>query len=159
VTDLRLTVYGHPEPKGSTKAFLPKGWKRPIVTSDNAKGKPWAQQITRAAMHAIAKANEGVIIEPTDREIPIAIYLHFFLARPASASKRIHYQTKKPDWDKLCRLVADSLTGVAFVDDSQICRAVIAKDFGQPERVEILVRSVEEIAVNQERELQLVLNL
>jgi len=33
---LTFQVYGEAQPQGSAKAFIPKGWKRPILTSDNA---------------------------------------------------------------------------------------------------------------------------
>ncbi len=40
---IEFTVYGVPIPQGSTKAFVPKGWTRPVVTHDSARTKPWRQ--------------------------------------------------------------------------------------------------------------------
>lgn len=79
---ISFTVYGHPEPQGSTKAFLPKGWKRSIITTDNAKLKPWRQQLTRAAL----EATHGEI--PFPKGAAVALSLKFYLARPASVSRR-----------------------------------------------------------------------
>jgi Holliday junction resolvase RusA-like endonuclease len=135
---ISFTVYGHPEPQGSTKAFIPKGWTRPIITSDNKKLKPWRQEISRAALDAMAKEREG-LAEPFAREVPVCVRLDFFLARPASLPKRCTWPVKKPDSDKLCRGVLDALTGVVFVDDSQVVQLIAAKWYGQPERVTISV--------------------
>lgn len=128
---IRFTVYGHPEGKGSTRAFLPKGWKRPIITNASAKAKPWQQQISGAAFDL----GESMLT----RGIPVLMCLHFFLARPQSDKKKIKPMTTKPDIDKLARLVADGLTGILFEDDSQITDLRVTKNYGFPERVEIEV--------------------
>lgn len=132
---LRFTVFGHPEPQGSTRAFIPKGWKRPIITSDNKDLKSWRQEVTRAAIESAC----GEIIS---KENSVTLLLEFFLSRPASKPKRITMPTVKPDVDKLCRGVFDSLKGVIYEDDSQVCRAIISKDYGSPERVEITVATL-----------------
>jgi Holliday junction resolvase RusA-like endonuclease len=129
---LAFTVYGKPEPQGSTRAFVPKGWKRPIITSSNKNLKPWRQQVTQAAIEAAA----GEIIQ---RPESVRVRFDFYLARPATLPKRVREPTKKPDWDKLARAACDSLTGVVFEDDSQITQAVVCKHYGQPERLEIFV--------------------
>ena len=49
---IQFTVYGHPEPQGSTRAFVPKGWTRPVITTASKKMKPWRQQITGTAIDA-----------------------------------------------------------------------------------------------------------
>lgn len=126
---IEFTVFGHAEPKGSTKAFIPKGWKRPVITTSSAKMKPWAQQVSRAAFDQIPK--------PFDRDTAICLTLHFFLARPESKPKRIWAHTTKPDIDKLARGVMDALTGILFADDAQVIHLHIKKEYGLPERVEI----------------------
>lgn len=133
MTPIKFTVYGRPEPQGSTRAFIPKGWTRPTITSDNKKLKPWRQEITRAAMDALGDTSLPAI----GRELPVALRLDFYLARPQSLQKRILRPIKKPDADKLIRAVLDSLTGSLFVDDSQVVQLMVGKWFGQPERVEI----------------------
>lgn len=132
---LRFTVWGHPEPQGSTRAFIPKGWKRPIITASSPKQKPWRQEVTRVAIESAC----GEIIS---RENSVTLLLEFFLSRPASKPKRITMPTTKPDSDKLARLIADSLTGVVFEDDSQICDLIVSKRYGSPERVEITVATL-----------------
>ena len=140
---IHFTCYGHPEPQGSTKAFIPKGWSRAVITTDNKKLKPWRQQLYGAALDAMAKANAGevAIIE---REIAVCVRMDFYLARPATLAKRFTRPTKKPDWDKLSSAVCDALTGSIITDDSQIVEALVGKWYGAPERVEIVVTKAQE---------------
>jgi Holliday junction resolvase RusA-like endonuclease len=132
---ISFVVYGHAEPQGSTKAFIPKGWKRAVITSDNRKLKPWRQELTRAALHAAPQLNGN----PIARETPLCVRIDFYLARPKSLAKRFERPTKKPDIDKLTRAVFDSLTGTIITDDSQIVELLVGKWFGLPERVEIFI--------------------
>jgi len=135
---ITFTVFGHPEPQGSMKAFMPKGARFPVVTSANKKLIPWRQEIARTALNEMAKEREG-LEEPFGREIPICVRLDFYLARPASLPKRAVWPVKKPDFDKLCRGAIDAMTGIVYVDDSQVVQCIIAKWYGSPERTKISI--------------------
>lgn len=145
MTALTFTVYGRPEPKGSTRAFLtrpkPGSGKvaRAVVTADNKKTLPWMQQVALTGREAMSAQG----FDAWDRETRIAVRLVFYLARPASIPRRRFIPTVKPDVDKLVRGALDALTGVVFTDDAQVADLVVAKRYGQPERVEIMVRLVE----------------
>ena len=122
-----FTVFGHPEPQGSTRAFIPKGWNWPVITTANAKMKPWRQQISGAAADLRAPVLEG----------PVRLLMQFFLAKPKSTKRASPHV--KPDIDKLARAVSDALTGILFCDDAQVVLLVASKHYGLPERVEIEV--------------------
>ena len=79
---LLFTVYGVPIPQGSMKAFTPKGWTRPILTSDNKKTKPWRQEVAGAALEAMQR---------------------YGFEKPQSTKKSVVAKTTKPDLDKLAR--------------------------------------------------------
>src|SRR5262252_874138 len=114
---MTFTVYGTPVPQGSTKAFTPKGWKRPVLTSDNARLKSWRQLVAEAAHLALLEqpaAERQLILDA------VTLTITFALPRPASLPKRITTHCKRPDLDKLVRAVSDSLTGVLFLDDCQV---------------------------------------
>ena len=132
-----FTVLGHPQPQGSARAFVPKGWTRAVVTSDNSKLKPWRQDVSAHAMEARAKAGYE---EPTLQAVSVVVT--FFFDRPKSASKKVVHKTTKPDVDKLARGILDSLTGIVFKDDSQVIEISCRKHFGCPERAEIWVGEV-----------------
>lgn len=108
-------VSGKSEPKGSTKAFYIKKLGRTVTTSANKNLKDWEQRIATEAQHAIP---EGFFT--TDRNTAYRVGLMFWFNKPASKSKKIKYMTVKPDYDKLFRSCLDSLTGICYVDDSQV---------------------------------------
>lgn len=112
--ELTFTVWGVAQPKGSAKAFLPKGWTRPVVTSDNRRNKGWQQLVAESAGRAKDDAGAALL------EGPVRLMVAFYLPRPKSLPKRVLHHTKKPDLDKLVRSVKDGLTRVAWRDDSQV---------------------------------------
>lgn len=67
---------------------------------------------------------------------------------PASASKKkkammlahIIRPTKKPDWDNIGKVVADSLNGIAYRDDAQIVDAQVRKFFGTSPKVVVTIK-------------------
>ena len=130
-------VPGIPVPKGSAKAFVVKG--RAVVTQTNRdKQRPWASTISYAAQEA------GIVPAPG----AVALAMVFTMPRPKS-----HYRTgkfagelrlnqpiqhtAKPDLDKLIRCVLDALTGVAYIDDSQVAEIRTGKLYGERPGVEI----------------------
>ena len=108
-----IVVLGTPVPQGSARAFV-RG-KHAVVTHDNAKTMPW-----RDSVRAHARKVVGPEIEyPRPKAVHLSV--QFVMPRRASAPKRsTPPHTRKPDIDKLCRAVADALTGVVYEDDSQI---------------------------------------
>lgn len=109
---LVFEVLGTPLPKGSMKAFVPKGWGRAVVTHDSSKTKPWQQSVEATAREAVCGS------PPIDEAV--VLYLWFYMPRPKTAKGRRRPETK-PDFDKLTRLVSDALTnGGVFTDDSRV---------------------------------------
>lgn len=136
-TSLTFTVFGVAQPKGSTRAFIPKGWARPIVTSDNPKNKGWQQLVAEAASHAIGSMPE---FRQFDTEASLKVV--FYLPRPKAIRDKSVPHTKKPDLDKLVRSVKDSLKQVAWRDDSLVTHIDAGKFYaqpGEPPRADIIV--------------------
>lgn len=136
-TPIDFIVDGKPQPAGSKRAFVLKGGAnkgRAIVTDANPNSKDWKIDVrTTAKQHYSG--------EPW--ECPIVMELTFYLQRPkghfgsgknASSlrSGAPPYPVSKPDATKLCRGVEDALTGVLWVDDSQIVTQHIEKRYGKP---------------------------
>lgn len=131
---LTFRVFGVPQPKGSAKAFVPKGWTRAIVTSANPKNKGWQQLVAEGASRALAQEPHGGLLADGVR-----LTVAFYLPRPKSLPKRVVAHLKKPDLDKLVRSVKDALSKVVWVDDSQVVEVVATKQYaavdGQPHAV------------------------
>ena len=130
------------------RAFTPKGWKRPILTSDNPKLKSWRQEVTLSALQASPATY--VCLESRLKEIlfrrPLAVKLSavFYMPRPKSRKKAKHYTTR-PDLSKLTRSLEDALTGVVWDDDSQVAQyGDVRKEYGEPPRTEVVVEELAE---------------
>lgn len=123
-------VPGVPVPKGSARAFMRRGMAHPVVVQDNAeKQKPWASLISLKAEAAGCRPET----------CGVRLGLTFSMPRP-----KAHYRasgelkptapytvTKKPDLDKLVRLVLDALSGVAYADDCQVVRVAASKRYAE----------------------------
>lgn len=129
-------VHGRPQPQGSTKAFMPKGARFPVVTSDNAKLKPWRQEIAGVALREMSASLQSLEFGP------VHVQCEFAFQRPKSTSKKVTHKITRPDLDKCLRGVYDALTGIVFYDDAQIVSSVESKVFAEKEGVWILVQSV-----------------
>jgi Holliday junction resolvase RusA-like endonuclease len=138
--EFSFTIFGVAQPQGSTRAFLPRGWTRPVLTTDNAKLKPWRQQLAQTAMVTMHDCGAKMAA----RGVPISITLTFYFDKPKSERKAAQYKTTKPDLDKLLRAVLDALTGIAYADDSQVTECRVAKIFGSPARLEVHVSKLAE---------------
>ena len=129
----RCFVPGDPRPKGSKTSFpiRRKTGKMGVVLTESSdktgKLKTWRARLAEAIQRAALESQEtsGVplplgVMRGKER-LPVAVALVFGVARPASAPKYRVYPTTKPDLDKLERTVLDELSGVVFLDDTQIC--------------------------------------
>lgn len=134
-----FTVYCKPEPQGSTRAFIPKGWQRPIITSTNKALKPYRQQVARTALEVCQRINN---VLPFGKHEPTELTVSFYFSRPPSVPKKRIAHVVKPDLDKLVRAVKDALKGIVYHDDSQVVRIKAGKDYGSPERTEITVKAL-----------------
>jgi crossover junction endodeoxyribonuclease RusA len=113
---------GIPAPKGSTRAFVPRGWSRPVLTAD-AKGlRAWADLVRAEAQGHVQALYAG----------PVAVALDFALPRPkALPAKRTRPHVSRPDIDKLARAILDALTGVAWPDDSRVIELHATKRYAR----------------------------
>jgi Holliday junction resolvase RusA-like endonuclease len=145
---LTFTVYGHPQPGGSKRAVpVFRNGERTgqyNVIDTNRKAHSWRQEIASAA--SIAMTARGLEL----LRGPLGLEVMFVVQRPQG-----HYSTgrnrdqvrlsappfpaTRPDLTKLLRCLEDSLSSTCWRDDSQICRQIVTKLFGVPERAEVAI--------------------
>jgi crossover junction endodeoxyribonuclease RusA len=118
-------VIGKAEPKGSTKAFLGRGSRFPIVTSDNPRLRGW-EHLVRAQAQGVAEQG-GLFLGP------VLIAMVFHLPRPLSLPKLARHHRTRPDLDKLVRAVVDALIGVLYADDAAIIEIRARKCYAEPD--------------------------
>lgn len=136
---IRFTVFGVAQPKGSTRAFMPKGARFPVVTSDNPKLKAWQRVVALAAVAARMRQ------APSSG--PVAVEIDFALPRPLHlAKKATRPHITRPDVDKLARGILDALSKVLFEDDGQVVRLSATKrtcELGEEPKAVVTVTPVE----------------
>ena len=127
---ISFTVYGKPEPQGSTRAFIRGG--RPITTSDNKGLKAWREDVANVAQQHIPP--DGLL----DGAVVLRVRFVFFRPKSVSAKKRPHH-TVKPDLDKLIRAIGDALKGKIYTEDARVVKIEALKVYGDQPRVDIMV--------------------
>lgn len=140
MSDLVFTVFGVAQPQGSAKAFMPKGARFPIVTSDNPQLKGWRQLVAQAASQALEGAGQF-------EDGPVRLVAEFHLPRPKALGKKARAHMTRPDVDKLARAIGDALTGVVWRDDSQVVQLKVSKCYagvGESPRAVIAVTPLPE---------------
>lgn len=122
IDGISFHVRGTPMPKGSTTR-MPHGATIPAGTAESRKRMDqWRMDIRDAARKAIGEE------PPTN--MPVRLWVEFAMVPPKSIRKRDAgwlCHAKKPDIDKLFRMLSDALTGIVWVDDSQVCYSAINK--------------------------------
>lgn len=130
-TPIEFYVAGNPKPAGSKRGFYIAKIKRVIITDANPNSKDWKIDVK----HEVQKNYNGELWD-----CPIRLSLAFYQLRPKShyrSGKNSHllkddapkYPTGKPDVLKLARGVEDAITGIVWVDDSQIVVENLSKHY------------------------------
>lgn len=117
-----LFVAGKPITQGSMKAF-----GKNIVHVKSKELNAWRDAIGWSAKRYFPKPLEGAV----------HLELIFILPKPKSVTRSEPHV--KPDLDKLCRAVFDSLAGISYADDSQVVGLIARKKYGQSVGVSIKI--------------------
>lgn len=82
-------------------------------------------------------------------EKPIAMHLIFLFDIPKSWSKQKKqdaiWHTSRPDIDNLQKGVMDSLNGIAYVDDAQVCYLSVKKQYAEVAGIEIEITELKQL--------------
>lgn len=113
---LRILVPGVAAPKGSL-SWVGKGR---VVESSKAYPQ-WKDDVGYHALAAMKKQRYGVLREA------VTINITFELPKPMRPRSERH--VTKPDLDKLVRGILDALTGVVWIDDSQVTFLAASKQY------------------------------
>jgi Holliday junction resolvase RusA-like endonuclease len=144
---LTITVRDTPRPGGSKKAFYSKKSGRAFVVDASKHTKTWRESVRSAAQHAYT----GNPLKDA-----FAVRHIFYFRRPNShfgsgknadviKSSAPDFHTKKPDLTKLIRSTEDALTGIIWVDDSQVIMRTDEKRYASSdefEGVKIIISTV-----------------
>lgn len=132
---MRITIDGKVQPQGRPR-FRVIG--RNVSTYDPPKSKAYKKKVAESAkQQTIKKFNEPI-------EIKIVVYKYIprswsRLEQSKAAAGQIGAVTR-PDLDNYVKCILDGLNGVAFNDDSLICRIIAEKKYSFDERAEIEIK-------------------
>ena len=81
---------------------------------------------------------------PTDKSVVMVVEAEFPIPTSWSKKKKekaLHgYITPhKPDWDNIGKIISDALNGIAYLDDSQIYKAVVVKAYSESPKVKVFI--------------------
>ncbi len=83
---------------------------------------------------------------------PVAMTVTFIMPRPRSIRWKKRpmprcWHTKRPDADNMLKAVKDALNGIAYTDDSRVCKVEVTKRYASGDegpRTEITITELEE---------------
>lgn len=131
-------VEGTPIPQGSKRAFVRGG--RVSLVEANPKLKGWRSAVSLGCKKAMLAAE---VVGGFEGAFDVGLV--FVFDRPKSVKRDT--MTVKPDLDKLCRAVFDSVSDAGFwLGDQQVVNVVAAKryaKFGEPAGVWVELRHAE----------------
>lgn len=133
MTSIVFFCAGLPKPQGS-KRYVGVGKGGRGIMIESCQALPgWRNVVSWTAEKAMRDAGLSTMRGPVKLEAT------FYFPKPKSTPKRVIYKTTKPDLSKLLRALEDSMSGIVYVDDAQICDLRVAKSFGCPAGVEVRV--------------------
>jgi Holliday junction resolvase RusA-like endonuclease len=144
---MRLTVYGAPATKGSSRAFPKRAGGVTVVPDNRPTLKRWEDEVRRAAQDEAAKGDgllSGALFARATWWLPRPKWHTGAHGLVPSAPP---YPIGKPDLDKLARAIFDPLKGVIYADDAQLVQLHLAKhyaDHGTPPRLVLEITGIAE---------------
>lgn len=136
-----FTVPGEPVAKGRARAFV-RGGRVAHYTPD--KTERYEARVATFAQQAMAGAR------PLEGGVALSVVARFSI--PASWSKKrrqaamdgLEQVTKRPDLDNVLKAIKDGMSGVAWLDDSQVVRLVdCRKVYAELPGVDVIVAGLE----------------
>ena len=133
---ISIRINGEPKPKGSVSAF-------PVVRKSGR----WGAKVVhpKATMEWQRTIEEYLDVFPSMPDGPLRLVVKFWLTKLGTVKREIPYV--KPDLDKLCRVIGDSLERTSIIsNDSRIVELVASKHYATDDEspgVDIFLETVQ----------------
>ena len=133
-----FTVAGEPKGKGRPKFSTINGHAQAITPKDTV--------VYENLVKTMYSIQCGGYKFADDSQLDMTIIAYYAIPKSVSKAKREAMllgkirPTKKPDWDNIGKIVADSLNQIAYKDDAQIVDALVRKYYSDNPRVEVMIK-------------------
>lgn len=125
----------------------PKGKARPRVTGTGHAFTPKETAMYENLVKLEYQRQCHGVRFPDEAEIDMRITAYYEIPKSVSKKKRASMLAhrirprKKPDLDNVFKIVADSLNGIAYHDDSQIVDGMVRKFYSEEPRVVVTIQN------------------
>lgn len=147
VNKIFFTVMGEPVGKGRPKFARQGNYVKAYTPEKTASYENLVKLEYQRQATADKKALFGF-----NEDAPLMLEIRAYFKIPKSTSKKRKAlmeegkirPTKKPDIDNVFKVIADSLNGIAYKDDSQIISGMVSKFYSEQPRVEVTITKASE---------------
>ncbi len=138
--NIKFVVYGEP-----------RGKQRPRMCYVNGKTIVYTPKPTKEYEKKIKNCYKAVSKNLFDKNVPVEVNIKAFFPILKNISEKLKIKflsgkilpTKPPDLDNTAKIVCDALNGVAFFDDSQVCRLIVEKCYSLIPKIVVELKEME----------------
>lgn len=131
----------------------PQGKARPRVCRVGGKSITYTPNKTVEYEKLIRTSYNAVSGVKFEKNVPLEMNILALFSLPKTASKKFinaalsneEYPAKKPDSDNIIKVICDALNGLAYHDDSQVCRVYFEKTYAQIPCVKVEIKAIREV--------------
>jgi len=140
-----LWVPGRPVPQGSKRPIRTKSGRMIVLDSSGERLTSWRDWLAHSVLAVLpppwSPCARAIRVQADfDMERPKAHYRHNGAVKPSAPAA--HCQ--RPDIDKLSRALLDALTGIVWLDDSQVDALIVRKRWARDPGVHLAIDEVRE---------------
>lgn len=140
--EMRFTIPGNP-----------RGKQRPRLCKFNGKNYVYTPKETVNYEDLVKSSYLAKYNLCFEKDVPLEVLILAAFSIPKKIKKGLKslmaagvlLPTKRPDCDNIIKIILDGLNGVAYHDDSQICRVSLKKIYSEKPGVAVLIRNIEQI--------------
>ena len=140
--EIRFTIPGNP-----------RGKQRPRLCKFNGKNYAYTPKETVNYEDLVKSSYLAEYNLCFEKDVPLEVLILAAFSIPKKIKKGLKslmaagvlLPTKRPDCDNIIKIILDGLNGVAYHDDSQICRVSFKKIYSEKPGVAVLIRNIEQI--------------
>ena len=128
----------------------PKGKQRPRLSKIRGQNVIYTPKQTTQYEKLVRASYTAVSKIFFNKDTPLEISIIALFSIPKSMGKKLKNSmltgdilpTKKPDSDNIIKIILDALNGVAYWDDSQVCRVYFDKMYAENPETKIIIKEI-----------------